>query len=134
MKTILFIYGTRPEAIKMSPLVKEFRKYPDYFDVKICLTGQHRQMLDQINAFFGITGDYDLNLMLPNQTLFDITARCLSGLKEVFDQILPDLVFVQGDTSSVMAGALAGFYKQIPVAHLEDGLRSGVSIRPSPKK
>jgi UDP-N-acetylglucosamine 2-epimerase (non-hydrolysing) len=134
VKKILFIYGTRPEAIKMAPLVKEFRKYPESFDVKICLTGQHREMLDQINSFFDIKGDFDLNLMSPNQTLFDITARCLLGLKEVFEQITPDLVFVQGDTSSVMAGALAAFYKQIPVAHLEAGLRSGNKYSPFPEE
>lgn len=118
----------------MAPLVKEFRKYPESFDVKICLTGQHREMLDQINSFFDIKGDFDLNLMSPNQTLFDITARCLLGLKEVFEQITPDLVFVQGDTSSVMAGALAAFYKQIPVAHLEAGLRSGNKYSPFPEE
>jgi UDP-N-acetylglucosamine 2-epimerase (non-hydrolysing) len=134
MKTLLFIYGTRPEAIKMAPLIKEFQNYSDLFNVKICLTGQHRQMLDQINTFFGITGDYDLNLMLPNQTLFDITARCLTGLKGVFDTITPDLVFVQGDTSTVLAGVLAAFYKQIPVAHLEAGLRSGRKYAPFPEE
>jgi UDP-N-acetylglucosamine 2-epimerase (non-hydrolysing) len=131
---LLFIYGTRPEAIKMAPLIKAFQKYPDAFDVKVCLTGQHRQMLDQINAFFGIQGDYDLNLMSPNQTLFDITARCLTGLKDVLDKISPDLIFVQGDTTSVMSGALAGFYRQIPLAHLEAGLRSGNKYSPYPEE
>ncbi|MDR0307491.1 MAG: UDP-N-acetylglucosamine 2-epimerase (non-hydrolyzing) [Chitinispirillales bacterium] len=131
---ILFIYGTRPEAIKMAPLIKEFQKTPDCFDVKICLTGQHRQMLDQTNAFFDIVSDYDLNLMSPNQTLFDITALCLSGLKDVFEQTKPDIVFVQGDTTSVMVGALASFYKQIPVAHLEAGLRSGCKYSPFPEE
>ena len=134
MKKILFIYGTRPEAIKMAPLVKEFKKNSDSFDVQICLTGQHRQMLDQINAFFGIIGDYDLNLMLPNQTLFDITVRCLSGLKDVLERFKPDLIFVQGDTTSVMTGALAGFYSQIPVAHIEAGLRSGHKYSPFPEE
>ncbi|GHU05259.1 UDP-N-acetyl glucosamine 2-epimerase [Spirochaetia bacterium] len=134
VKTILFIYGTRPEAIKMAPLIKEFKKHPDKFTVKICLTGQHRQMLDQINTFFGITGDYDLNLMSPNQTLFDITTRCLMGLKEVLETVKPSLVFVQGDTTSVMAGALAAFYQQIPVAHLEAGLRSGSKFSPYPEE
>jgi UDP-N-acetylglucosamine 2-epimerase (non-hydrolysing) len=134
MKTLLFIYGTRPEAVKMAPLIKEFQKYPHLFTVKICLTGQHRQMLDQINTFFGITGDYDLNLMRPNQTLSDITARCLTGLKNVFDAITPDLVFVQGDTSTVLAGVLAAFYKQIPAAHLEAGLRSGSKYAPFPEE
>jgi len=134
MQKILFIYGTRPEAIKMAPLIKEFQKNSDCFDVKICLTGQHRQMLDQINAFFGIVGDYDLNLMQPNQTLFDITTRCLSGLKDVFEQVEPDIVFVQGDTTSTMAGTLASFYKQIPVAHLEAGLRSNHKYSPFPEE
>ncbi|GHV72137.1 UDP-N-acetyl glucosamine 2-epimerase [Spirochaetia bacterium] len=131
---ILTIYGTRPEAIKMAPLIKEFQKHTDCFDVQVCLTGQHRQMLDQINTFFGIKGDYDLNLMSPNQTLFDITARCLIGLKDVLEKAVPDLVFVQGDTTSVMAGALAGFYRQIPVAHLEAGLRSGNKYSPYPEE
>ena len=118
----------------MSPLVKELQKHTEYFNIKICLTGQHREMLDQINSFFGINGDFDLNLMLPNQTLFDITARCLIGLKEILDVISPDLIFVQGDTTSVMAGAIAGFYKQIPVAHLEAGLRSGKKYSPFPEE
>jgi UDP-N-acetylglucosamine 2-epimerase (non-hydrolysing) len=134
MKNILFIYGTRPEAIKMAPLIKEAQKYPDLFEVKICLTGQHRQMLDQINTFFGIQGDYDLNLMSHNQTLFDITSRCLTGLKDVLDKESPDLVFVQGDTATVLAGTLAAFYKQIPVAHLEAGLRSGNIHSPFPEE
>jgi UDP-N-acetylglucosamine 2-epimerase (non-hydrolysing) len=131
---ILFIYGTRPEAIKMAPLIREFRKYPDAFTVKICLTGQHREMLDQINNFFGIGGDFDLDLMSPNQTLYDITARCLIGLKEILPRCHPDLVFVQGDTTSVMAGALASFYEHIPVAHLEAGLRSGNKDSPYPEE
>jgi UDP-N-acetylglucosamine 2-epimerase (non-hydrolysing) len=134
MKTILFIYGTRPEAIKMAPLIKEAQKHPGLFEVKICLSGQHRQMLDQINTFFGIQGDYDLNLMSHNQTLFDITSRCLSGLKDVLDRESPDLVFVQGDTSTVLAAALAAFYKQIPAAHLEAGLRSGDIRSPFPEE
>jgi UDP-N-acetylglucosamine 2-epimerase (non-hydrolysing) len=134
MKTILFIYGTRPEAIKMNPLIMEFKKRPDLFNTRICLTGQHRQMLDQINIFFGIKGDYDLDLMLPNQTLFDITARCLIGLKKVLEDVSPDLIFVQGDTTSVLAGSLAGFYKQIPIAHLEAGLRSGNKYSPYPEE
>jgi UDP-N-acetylglucosamine 2-epimerase (non-hydrolysing) len=133
-KKILFIYGTRPEAIKMAPLIKEFQKYHYEFDVKICLTGQHRQMLDQINIFFEINGDYDLNLMSPNQTLFDITTGCLLGLKKILDNVIPDLIFVQGDTTSVMTGALAGFYKQISVAHLEAGLRSRNKYSPYPEE
>lgn len=134
MKTILFIYGTRPEAIKMAPLIKEFQKRPQEFKVVICLTGQHRQMLDQINEFFGIKGDYDLNLMKPNQTLFDITSGCLLGLKDIIPEVKPDLVFVQGDTSTVFAGALASFFYKVPVAHLEAGLRSGEKYSPFPEE
>lgn len=134
MKKILFIYGTRPEAIKMAPLVKEFQKYPEDFKVVVCLTGQHRQMLDQINAFFGIKGDYDLNLMKPNQTLFDIVSGCLLGLKDILVNEKPDLVFVQGDTSTVLAGALASYFCKVPVAHLEAGLRSGDKYSPYPEE
>ena len=131
---LLFIYGTRPEAIKMAPLIKAFQQSLAAFDVKVCITGQHRQMLDQINAFFDISADYDLNLMLPGQTLFDISARCIIGLKNVLEAAKPDLVFVQGDTTSVMTGALAAFYKQIPVAHIEAGLRSGNKYAPYPEE
>jgi UDP-N-acetylglucosamine 2-epimerase (non-hydrolysing) len=134
VKTILFIYGTRPEAIKMAPLIREFRKYSNLYNVKICLTGQHRNMLDEINSFFDITADYNLNIMSPNQTLFDITARCLIGLEDILKKTYPDLIFVQGDTTSVMAAALAGFYKQIPIAHLEAGLRSGEKYSPFPEE
>lgn len=134
MKKIMFIYGTRPEAIKMAPLVKELQKFPEEFDVKICLTGQHRQMLDQINNFFNIKGNYDLNLMKPNQTLFDIVSGCLLGLKDILNEEKPDLVFVQGDTSTVLAGALAAYFSKIPVAHLEAGLRSGDKYSPFPEE
>lgn len=130
----MFIYGTRPEAIKMAPLVKEFKKYPSDFKTIVCLTGQHRQMLDQINSFFGITGDYDLNLMKPNQTLFDIISDCLIGLKNILAADKPDLIFVQGDTASVLAGALAAYFCKIPVAHLEAGLRSGDKYAPYPEE
>ncbi len=133
-KKILFIYGTRPEAIKMAPLVKEFQKYPEDFKVVVCLTGQHRQMLDQINSFFGIKGDYDLNLMKPNQTLFDIVSGCLLGLKDILANEKPDLVFVQGDTSTVLAGALASYFCKVPIAHLEAGLRSGDKYSPFPEE
>ena len=134
MQKILFIYGTRPEAIKMAPLIKRFKEYPDFFDVQVCLTGQHRQMLDQLNSFFDIVADYDLNIMSPNQTLADITIRCLSGLKKILNQSKPDMIFVQGDTTSVMAGALSAFYNQIPVAHVEAGLRSGCKYSPFPEE
>lgn len=133
MKKIMFVYGTRPEAIKMAPLVIESKK-SNLFDVEVCLTGQHRQMLDQINSFFGIKGDYDLNLMKPNQTLFDIVATCLVGLKEVLAKSKPDLIFVQGDTATVLAGALAAYFYKIPVAHLEAGLRSGDKYAPFPQE
>ena len=134
MNKIMFIYGTRPEAIKMAPLIKEFQKNKDKFNVIVCLTGQHRQMLDQINDFFGIKGDYDLNLMKPNQTLFDVVSGCLLGLKNVLDKEKPDLIFVQGDTATVLAGALAAYFYKIPVAHLEAGLRSGDKYAPFPEE
>jgi UDP-N-acetylglucosamine 2-epimerase (non-hydrolysing) len=133
-KKIIFIYGTRPEAIKMAPLIKEFRYYEDRFKVEICLTAQHREMLDQVNEFFDIKADYDLNLMEPNQSLSDLTARCLTGLQSVLIDSKPDLVFVQGDTTTVLAGALAAFYGKIPIAHLEAGLRSGNKYSPYPEE
>ena len=134
MTKVLFIYGTRPEAIKMIPLVRELRKRPDSFRVEVCLTGQHRQMLDQTNSFFNVKGDYDLNLMRQNQTLSDLTARCLEGLDAALESAKPDLVFVQGDTTTVVAGALASYYRRIPVAHLEAGLRSGNKYSPFPEE
>lgn len=134
MKKIMFIYGTRPEAIKMAPLVKEFQKNNKSFNTVVCLTGQHRQMLDQINEFFGIKGDFDLNLMKPNQTLFDVVSGCLLGLKDILNKENPDLIFVQGDTATVLAGALAAYFYKIPVAHLEAGLRSGDKYAPFPEE
>ena len=134
MKKILFIYGTRPEAVKMAPLINEFRNHPEEFKVEICLTGQHREMLDQVNNFFNIKGDYDLSIMSHNQTLFDVTSKALLGIGRVLDKSKPDLVFVQGDTTSVFAGALASYYKQIKVAHLEAGLRSNDKYSPYPEE
>lgn len=134
MKRILFVFGTRPEAIKMAPLILEFKKFPELFDIKICLTGQHRQMLDQINTFFGIKGDYDLNLMVPNQNLAELTSRCLISIDKILFDAKPDIVFVQGDTTTVMAAALAAFYHQIEVAHIEAGLRSGQKYSPFPEE
>lgn len=134
MKKLLFVFGTRPEAIKMAPLIKECQKYPDKFDVKVLVTGQHREMLDQILEFFKIVPDYDLNLMTPNQTLFSITREALQGMENIFDEVAPDLIIVQGDTTSVFAGALSGFYKKLPVAHLEAGLRSGDKYYPFPEE
>lgn len=134
MKTLLFIFGTRPEAIKMAPLIKECNNYPDEFKVKIAVTGQHREMLDQVLEFFRIVPDYDLHLMKPNQTLFDVTADALRGMEKIIDEVQPGLIIVQGDTTTVFTGALAGFYKRIPVAHLEAGLRSGDKYSPFPEE
>lgn len=133
-KKILFIYGTRPEAIKMAPLIREFKKHTKNFNVEVCLTGQHREMLDKVNSFFGVVADYDLNLMRPNQSLFDITARCIQGLEPILKSANPDMVFVQGDTTSVLAGALASYYMKIPVAHIEAGLRSDNIYSPFPEE
>ncbi|WP_299463150.1 non-hydrolyzing UDP-N-acetylglucosamine 2-epimerase [uncultured Microscilla sp.] len=130
---VLFIFGTRPEAIKMAPLIHEFKKHAT-INTKICITAQHREMLDQVLEFFNITPDYDLNLMSPNQTLFDITAKALKGLESVLDTEKPDLVFVQGDTTTCFVGALAAFYKKIKVAHIEAGLRSFNKYSPFPEE
>ncbi len=134
MQTLLFIFGTRPEAVKMAPLIKECEKYPNDFNVKILVTGQHREMLDQVLEFFKITPDYDLNLMKPNQTLFDITADALRGMEKIIDEVKPDLIIVQGDTTTVLTGALAGYYKKVKVAHLEAGLRTGDKYSPFPEE
>ncbi len=133
-QTILFIFGTRPEAIKMAPLIHAFQEIPGYFTVKVCVTGQHRQMLDQILDFFDIVPDIDLNMMVTNQTLFDITSIGLKKLEQVLENIKPDIIFVQGDTTTTFIGALAGYYKKIKVAHLEAGLRSGVKYSPFPEE
>ena len=134
MKNILFIFGTRPEAIKLAPLIKEFTKPGSSFKVKVCVTSQHREMLNQTLNFFKIKPDYDLDLMKPNQTLFEITADSLMGFGNVFDDTRPDLVFVQGDTSTAFTGALAGFYKKVRVAHVEAGLRSNRKYSPFPEE
>lgn len=134
MQKILFIFGTRPEAIKVAPLIKEFKKHPKRFDVKVCVTAQHRQMLDQILNFFEIRPDYDLNLMQPNQTLFDITGKGLSALQAVLEDCKPDNIMVQGDTTTAFIGALAGFYKKISVSHIEAGLRSHDKYSPFPEE
>ncbi len=118
----------------MAPLLKECQKHPDKFDVKVCITAQHRQMLDQVLDFFGIIPDYDLDIMKSNQTLFDITTSVLNGLNRVLDQVMPDMIFVQGDTTTTFIGALAGFYKKISVAHLEAGLRSDDKCSPFPEE
>ena len=130
---ILLIFGTRPEAIKMAPVVKRFQQN-NSFKTKICVTAQHREMLDQVLDFFDIKPDYDLNIMKPNQSLFDITANTLKGLESVLDDFQPDLVFIQGDTTTAFVGALAGFYKKIKIAHIEAGLRSYNKYSPFPEE
>ncbi|MBL7948761.1 MAG: UDP-N-acetylglucosamine 2-epimerase (non-hydrolyzing) [Bacteroidia bacterium] len=132
-KRLLFIFGTRPEAIKLAPLIREFQWRPG-FTVKVAVTAQHREMLDQVLQFFSIRPDYDLNIMRPNQTLFDVTADGLKALQQVFDDAKPDLVFVQGDTTTSFIGALAAYYKKVKVAHVEAGLRSGDKYAPYPEE
>ena len=134
MKKILLVFGTRPEAIKMAPLVLEFRKYNEKFETVVCVTGQHREMLDQVLRLFEITPDYDLNIMQANQDLYDVTNRILTGLRDVLKQVKPDLVFVHGDTTTSTSAALAAFYQQIPVAHVEAGLRTGNIYSPWPEE
>jgi UDP-N-acetylglucosamine 2-epimerase (non-hydrolysing) len=134
MQKLLFIFGTRPEAIKMAPVILACRRHPEQLQVKVCLTGQHREMLDQVMQFFEISGDYDLELMQPNQTLYDITARCLTLLQVVLQEWQPDLVLVQGDTTSAFAGALAAFYAKVSIAHVEAGLRSHNKYSPFPEE
>ena len=116
MKKILLVFGTRPEAIKMAPLVKALQKDSEHFETKICVTAQHRQMLDQVLEVFDIVPEYDLNIMAPNQDLYDITSRVLVGLRGVLDDFAPDIVLVHGDTTTSMAAALAAFYRQIPLS------------------
>lgn len=134
MKKILLVFGTRPEAIKMTPLVKEFCKYQDEFDTKVCVTGQHREMLDQVLSLFDIQPDYDLNIMKSGQDLSDITSRVLLGMRDVLKEYNPDVVFVHGDTTTSTAAALAAFYQQIPVAHVEAGLRTYNIYSPWPEE
>jgi UDP-N-acetylglucosamine 2-epimerase (non-hydrolysing) len=130
---ILFVFGTRPEAIKMAPLITEVLSRSSFLPL-ICLTGQHREMLDQVMSFFDLKADFDLDLMRPDQTLFDVTVDALRGLQKVFNEVKPELVFVQGDTTTVFAGALAAYYMKIPIAHLEAGLRSGDLYSPFPEE
>jgi len=134
MKRILFIFGTRPEAIKMAPLIKELQSRKGRFDVKICVTGQHKEMLYQVLDFFSIKPDYDLEVMKPNQTLFGVTAAIFNKLESVIDEANPEIVLVQGDTTSVLVGAIGAFYKQIKIGHLEAGLRSGNMSSPFPEE
>ncbi len=134
MKKILFIFGTRPEAIKLAPLILELRRFPKLFDVRVCVTAQHREMLDQVLRFFEIDPDQDMDIMKPGQTLFDITAKSLMGLKGVVQSIAPDWIIVQGDTTTVFAASLAAFYLKIRVAHVEAGLRSFRKDSPFPEE
>lgn len=134
MKKILLVFGTRPEAIKMAPLVLEFKKHPNEFETYVCVTGQHREMLDQVLNLFEIIPDYDLNIMKPGQDLYDITSRILLGIRSVLTELTPDVVLVHGDTTTSMSAALAAFYQQIPVAHIEAGLRTGDKYSPWPEE
>ena len=133
-KKVMLVFGTRPEAIKMAPLVKEFQKYPDDFKTVVCVTGQHREMLDQVLTIFGIKPDYDLNIMKQGQDLYDVTARVLTGMRDVFKECKPDVVLVHGDTTTSTAAALAAFYQQIPVGHVEAGLRTHNIYSPWPEE
>lgn len=134
MKRIMLVFGTRPEAIKMAPLVKELQKHPDRVEVMVCVTGQHREMLDQVLQIFEIKPDFDLNIMKEGQDLTDITARVLSGMREVLKESRPDIVLVHGDTTTSTAAALAAFYQQIPVGHVEAGLRTHDIYSPWPEE
>ena len=134
MKTVMLVFGTRPEAIKMCPLVKEFQKYPEDFNTVVCVTGQHREMLDQVLKIFDVTPDYDLNIMKQGQDLTDVTSRVLTGMRDVFKECKPDVVLVHGDTTTSTAAAIAAFYAQIPVGHVEAGLRTHNLYSPWPEE
>lgn len=134
MKSVLLVFGTRPEAIKMSPLVKEFQKYPSDFKLTVCVTGQHREMLDQVLKIFEIVPDYDLNIMKRGQDLYDITAHVLIGMRGVLQEVQPDVVLVHGDTTTSTATALACYYQRIPVGHVEAGLRTHNIYSPWPEE
>lgn len=134
MRKILLIFGTRPEAIKLCPVIRELRRNPACYDVKVCVTAQHREMLDQVLQAFEVTPDHDLDLMLPGQTLFQSTSRILGGLEKVLKAERPAMVIVQGDTTTTLCGALAAFYSNVPVAHVEAGLRTGDLRQPFPEE
>ncbi len=134
MKKVMLVFGTRPEAIKMCPLVKEFQKYPEEFRTTVCVTGQHREMLDQVLRIFGVVPDYDLDIMKQGQDLYDVTARVLTGMRDVLSQVQPDVVLVHGDTTTSTAAALAAYYQQIPVGHVEAGLRTRNIYSPWPEE
>lgn len=134
MKKVMLVFGTRPEAIKMAPLVKEFQKHPGNFQTIVCVTGQHRQMLDQVLDLFEIIPDFDLNIMKQGQDLYDVTARVLTGMRDILKEAKPDVVLVHGDTTTSTAAALAAFYQQIPVGHVEAGLRTHNMYSPWPEE
>jgi UDP-N-acetylglucosamine 2-epimerase (non-hydrolysing) len=134
MKKVLIVFGTRPEAIKMAPLVKEFAKHRDAFETRVCVTAQHREMLDQVLDLFDIKPEYDLNIMKPGQDLFDVTANVLLGIKSVLDEFKPDVVFVHGDTTTSFTTALAAFYRNVKIAHVEAGLRTYDLTAPWPEE
>ena len=131
---ILILFGTRPEAIKMAPLVKEFQRYPNIFKTKVCVTAQHREMLDQVLDFFEIKTDYDLDLMKPGQNLYGLTATIIESLKSILEDFTPDYVFVHGDTTTTMAGSIASFYSGAKVCHVEAGLRTYNKLSPFPEE
>jgi len=134
MKKVLIVFGTRPEAIKMAPLVLAFQEYSSEIETKLCVTAQHREMLDQVLDIFHIVPDYDLNIMKPGQDLYDVTSNILLGMKEVLSEYEPDVVFVHGDTTTTIATAMSAFYQKIPVAHVEAGLRTGDIYSPWPEE
>ena len=134
MKTVLLVFGTRPEAIKMAPLIKEFRKYPQRIRTVVCVTGQHREMLDQVLQIFDIIPDYDLNIMKQGQDLYDVTTKVMLGMRDVLQEVDPDIVLVHGDTTTSMATALSAFYQQIPVGHVDAGLRTHNIYSPWPEE
>ena len=134
MKKVMLVFGTRPEAIKMCPLVKRFQAFPAEFDIVVCVTGQHREMLDQVLKVFDVTPDFDLNIMKRGQDLYDVTEQVLTGMKDVLREVSPDVVLVHGDTTTSMAAALAAFYQQIPVGHIEAGLRTHNIYSPWPEE
>lgn len=130
----MLVFGTRPEAIKMAPLIKEFQKYPEVFETIVCVTGQHREMLDQVLSLFEIIPDYDLNIMKQGQDLYDVTAQVLTGMRDILNEVHPDIVLVHGDTTTSTAAALAAYYQQIPVGHVEAGLRTHNMYSPWPEE
>jgi UDP-N-acetylglucosamine 2-epimerase (non-hydrolysing) len=134
MKKVMLVFGTRPEAIKMAPLVKEFQKYPEDFETIVCVTAQHREMLDQVLNLFEITPDFDLDIMKPGQDLYEVTCNILMGLRGVLEEAKPDVVLVHGDTSTTLATSLAAFYQQIAVGHVEAGLRTNNIYSPWPEE